>query len=216
MNPNDIAIRRINTPLTEASVRDLRAGDMVSLDGEVVLCAGMTTHERIKDHLERGVAPPIDLSGAALLHLGSYSDELDGQLRIRYLNPTTSTRYDDFMPDIIRGHRLRIVGGKGGLDQRSVRAMQQTGCVYLSFLGGGCTLLSRAIRQVIAVEWSDLVPHYRLVKLRVEGLGPATVGIDSHGSSLYGNLTDTAVQRLPEIMRTLRTARADSARSDNH
>ena len=73
----------------------------------------------------------------------------------------------------------------------------------MSFLGGGCTLLSQAVREVTTVQWQDLVPHYRLVKVRVEGLGPATVGIDAHGVSLYENLKENAVNRLPEIIREM-------------
>lgn len=200
-------IRRLQLPIDESSVRTLRAGDVVTLDGEVVLCAGMTTHQRVLEIIRRGDALPMDLHGAALLHLGSYSEEVDGQFRLRYLNPTTSTRFNDHLPEMISSQRLRIVGGKGGLDARSVEAMRVTGCVYLSFLGGGCTLLSRAIREVIAVEWGDLVPHYRLVRLRVEGLGPATVGIDAQGGSLYDSLARSAHDRLPEILDGLAEAR---------
>jgi len=196
-------VHELELPLGEEAVRALRVGDQVRLHGEVVLCAGMTTHERLTGLLDRGEAPPIDLRGAALLHLGSYSREADGHFEVLYLNPTTSTRFNGFMPRLIRGLGLRVVGGKGGLDAGSVEAMRAEGCIYLSFLGGGCTLLSEAIREMVAVHWNDLVHHYRLVKLRVEGLGPATVGIDAQGNSLYGDLAETARERLPEILARL-------------
>ena len=57
--------------------------------------------------------------------------------------------------------------------------------------------ISDAIRAVVSVDWNDLVSHYRLVTLRVEGLGPLTVGIDAHGNSLYGSLSETAAARMP-------------------
>ena len=62
--------------------------------------------------------------------------------------------------------------------------------MYLSFLGGGCPLLSEAITDVVSVHWTDLIAHFRLVTLRVAGLGPLTVGIDAHGNSLYDTLHD--------------------------
>ena len=198
----------ITAPLSEAATRNLRAGDMVLLHGEVVLCAGLTTHQRILQYMAEHRALPIALEGSALLHIGSYSEETAAGFAIRYINPTTSTRFNEEMPAIIRGQRLRAVGGKGGLDSRSVAAMQEVGCVYLSFLGGGSPLLSQAIREVRTVEWGDLVPHYRLVKVRVEALGPAVVGIDSHGASLYENLKSTAQARLPEIMQGLDVRRS--------
>lgn len=203
----DTPVRRLQLPASEAAVRALRAGDLVMLDGEVVLCAGMTTHQRVHAATLKGEPLPIDLRGAALLHLGSFNEEVDGSFRLRYLNPTTSTRFNDFMPAIIGHHGLRVVGGKGGLDARSVQALQASGGIYLSFLGGGATLLSRAVREVLAVEWNDLVPHYRLVKLRVEGLGPATVGIDAHGTSLYQQLEEQARERQPQILDQLAAAR---------
>jgi len=196
----DIDIQDLASPSSTDAVRALRAGDLVTLSGEVILCAGMTTHQRVIDHTRRGEPLPIDLTGATVLHLGSYSEEGPDGFAIRYLNPTTSTRFNAHMPEIVRGHGLRIVGGKGGLDAASVQALQETGCVYLSFLGGGCTLLSRAVREVRQVAWADLVPHYRLVKLRVEQLGPATVGIDAHGNSLYAAIADTAQARLDGLV----------------
>ena len=103
------------------------------------------------------------------------------------------------------------VGGKGGLDDACTQAMQNTGCIYLSFLGGGATLLSRAIKEVIEVGWSDMLLHYRLTRVRVEGLGPTTVGIDAHGKSLYADQQRAAQARIPDLMAQLDKARQNSA-----
>jgi fumarate hydratase subunit beta len=90
--------------------------------------------------------------------------------------------------------------------------MQETGCVYLSFLGGGSPLLSDAIKEVKAVAWNDFVSHYRLVKLRVEALGPLVVGIDAKGNSMFETLSNRASERMPGILRELDAARAKTAR----
>ena len=52
-----------------------------------------------------------------------------------------------------------------------------------------------------------MLTHYRLVRLRVEGLGPATVGIDAHGRSLYQEEQATAKDRLPQILADLASDR---------
>jgi fumarate hydratase subunit beta len=147
------------------------------------------------------------LQGASLLHIGSYSREDQGRFEVLYINPTTSTRFNPHMPRLIEGLGLHAVGGKGGLDAACAQAMARTGCVYLSFLGGGATLLTRAVREVLEVGWPDMLIHYRLVRLRVEGLGPATVGIDAHGHSLYDEQTAAAQGRRAEIMAGLAQAR---------
>jgi fumarate hydratase subunit beta len=203
-----IRTHRMKFPLSAADARALRAGDQVVLDGEIVMTAGLPTHERLVRCLDGAEPMPMALRGASVFHLGSYSRETGGEFEVLYLNPTTSTRFNPVMPRLIRELDWHAVGGKGGLDDRCAEAMRETGCVYLSFLGGGATLHSQAIRRVVEVGWRDMLVHYRLVRLAVEGLGPVTVGIDAHGRSLYAEEQLAARERLPEILRGLDEARS--------
>jgi fumarate hydratase subunit beta len=207
-----IRTHRMTFPLGADAARTLQAGDQVVIDGEIVVTAGLPTHERLLGCLEGREAMPMDLHGASLFHLGSYSREVEGRLELLYLNPTTSTRFNPLMPRLIEGFQWHAVGGKGGLDRHCAEALQRTGGVYLSFLGGGCTLLSQAVEQVLEVGWSDMLVHYRLVRLKVKGLGPVTVGIDAHGRSLYDEERRAARERLPQILAELDAAREQQAR----
>jgi fumarate hydratase subunit beta len=203
-----IQTHRLTFPLSEADARRLRAGDLVILDGEIVITAGMPTHERLLGCLDGREPLPMQLQEASVMHLGSFSREVDGRFEVLYLNPTTSTRFNPFMPRLVRGFRWHAVGGKGGLDQTCAAALQEVGCVYLSFLGGGCTLLSQAIQEVVEVGWRDMLTHYRLVRLRVSGLGPATVGIDAHGRSRYDEEKRVALDRREAILAEMDRRRA--------
>jgi fumarate hydratase subunit beta len=199
---------RLRLPLSAQDAAALQLGDMVLLDGPIVATAGIPTHKRIEDCIDRGEAPPIDLTHAAFFHLGSYSrDTADGGLEVLYMNPTTSTRFNDVMPRIIRHFGLRAVGGKGGLDRGCAQALADVGGVYLSFLGGGATLITAAIRQVRQVAWGDLIAHYRLVRIEVQDLGPLTVAIDARGNSIYDDLATQARARRDAIL-----ARMDAQR----
>lgn len=202
---------RLSLPFDEADSRSLHVGDTVCLDGEIVMTAGLPTHMRILESLRTGKALPLQLAGGSLFHLGSCCREVDGRYEVLYMNPTTSTRFNSCMPEIIRRLRLHAVGGKGGLDEQSVAAMKEVGCVYLSFLGGGAALHTAAVSGVVSVDWPDLIAHYRLVRLRVENLGPLTVAIDAHGRSLYTALRAEAEARLPRILEELATGRAHEA-----
>ena len=198
-------------PISAAQARALKVGDTVLIDGDIVVSAGLPTYQRIAEYVREGRALPIDLTQGVLFHLGSYSRETpQGELEVLYINPTTSTRFNPLMPGIIRGLDLHAVGGKGGLDAACAQAMKEAGCVYLSFPGGGSALLSEALRGVLQVAWPELITHYRLVKLRVEGLGPATVGIDAHGNSIYDTLKDSSRDRLQQILAELDQDRAAS------
>jgi len=203
-----IETRRITLPVSEEAIRSLTAGDFVELDGEIVLTAGLPTHQRIIEYTNAGKPLPIDITGGTLFHLGSYSRDTSGAFEVLYINPTTSTRFNAVMPTIIRQFGLRMVGGKGGLDRACADAMKEVGCVYLSFLGGGSPLLSDAVKEVKAVAWDDFVSHYRLVKLRVEALGPLVVGIDAKGNSTFDQLSERARERMPDILHGLDEDRA--------
>lgn len=203
-------LHHLQLPLEADAVRALAVGDRVMLSGDITISIGLPTHQRMVDAIQAGQALPLDLSGGAFFHLSSYVRDAAcaGQdPQALYLNPSTSTRYNIFMPTLIRSLGLRLVGGKGGLDAASVRAMQDSGCAYLSFLGGGCTPLSQAIRGVVSSHWNEYISQFRLVTLRVEALGPATVAIDAHGGSVYEDLRQRAQSRLPGILARLREQR---------
>ena len=194
-------MKQLTLPLSRAEVEGLELGEMVLVSGQVTMSIGLPTHRRMVEHLDDGTPLPVDLRNGAFFHLSCFNRERpDGTQEALYLNPTTSTRYNEFMPRLIEGYGLRLVGGKGGLDAACVQAMQRQGCAYLSFLGGGCTLLSQGIRRVVSVHWTDYISQFRLLTLEVDGLSPATVAIDAHGNSLYQQLQVQARQRL-EAMR---------------
>ncbi|NYE25278.1 fumarate hydratase C-terminal domain-containing protein [Pigmentiphaga litoralis] len=204
--------RRMTFPLSLEDARSLNAGDLLLIDGEIVVTAGLPTHQRLLEALKGTEPLPLELHEGCLFHIGSYSEEApDGSFIVRYINPTTSTRFNPYMPTLIRELGLHAVGGKGGLDAASVAAMKETGCVYLSFLGGGCTLLSEAVKEVLEVGWRDMLTHYRVVRLKVEALGPVTVAIDAHGNSCYADVMDSVSNRLPDILESLAQERRQAA-----
>ena len=198
----------LSLPPRPEEIDRLRAGDVVYLSGEMIVTGGGPTHQRMLKCLEDGLDPPMVMNGS-FVHL-PHMVEPDGEggYTIHYVNPTTSIRFDSYMPRLIRGYGLKIIGGKGGLGPETVKAMQETGCVYLALLGGGSPMLTAAIKTVLQAEWRDLPQHFWLSRLLVEDFGPLTVGIDAHGASVYAQLADQAEARLPAIL-----ARLDERRS---
>jgi len=206
------ATHHLTLPVTAEDVRKIAVGDMVYLNGEIVVTIGLPTHQRILDNAASGGHLPQALPHGAFFHLSCYNRETaDGSYEALYMNPSTSTRYNSYMPRIVKALDLRMVGGKGGLDAASVAAMRETGCIYLSFLGGGCTMLARAIEKVVAVDWTDYISQFRLVTLQVKDLGPATVGIDAHGNSIYTTLAQQAQDKLPALLAQMKAEREAAA-----
>ena len=203
-------LHKLELPLSREKVRELAVGDMVTLDGDITVSIGLPTHQRMAQAVADGQALPVDLRGGAFFHLSTFVRETaDGPVPL-YMNPSTSTRYNAWMPPLVLGLDLRLTGGKGGLDAACVQALRDTGCVYLSFLGGGAPLLSRGLRRVVSSHWNEYISQFRLLTLNVAALGPATVAIDAHGNSLYDQLRDQAQARMPQLLQRLETARKAS------
>jgi len=198
----------LQTPLRREDVRSLKIGDVVFLTGDFVGTAGYPTHLRLIECVERGEEPPVDMRSAAFFHLGSMFREASGRIEAVYVNPTTSTRFNAFMPRLVRHFGLTALAGKGGLDDACVKAMQEVGCVYFSMIGGTAPLLTEGIREVVETGWNDLIMQFRLTRFRTEGFGPLTVAIDAHGNSQYEDLTRSALDRLPSIMQDLNESRS--------
>ena len=193
-------VRELQLPLALDQARSLQLGELVTLSGRVTVSIGIPTHKRLAQAAKDRLPTPVDLRGGAFLHLSTYVQERDGVATPLYLNPSTSTRYNEWMPAIVQGLGPRILGGKGGLNDASVAALKASGAVYLSFLGGGSPLLSRALRGVSSMHWCEYISQFRLLTLDVQALGPAVVAIDAHGNSIYHQVADRARARMPAIL----------------
>jgi fumarate hydratase subunit beta len=161
--------------------------------------------------LANGVPLPFPMEGSAFFHMGSSCRQEGERWVTNYVNPTTSTRFDAYMPDIIRRLGLTSAGGKGGMGQTCVEAMRETGCVYFSMPGGASPLLSEGAVERLETGWDDLIEQFRLSRFRLGGFGPVTVAIDAHGNSMYDRLRQGAASRMPQILEELERARQESA-----
>lgn len=206
---------RLRVPLSQAEARSLALGDIVRLDGEAIVTIGLPTHKRMLEHIRAGKPLPFDLTGGSLYHLSICSRENNGRIESLYVNPTTSTRFNSFMPQIVQRFGLTSLSGKGGLDMVCVRAMQEAGCVYFSMIGGSSALLSQGVAEVVETAWDDFIMQFRLTRVRLDGFGPLTVAIDAHGNSIYEQLARDARHRMPDILERMRAARAASASENN-
>lgn len=202
---------RLTLPLSRADARALKLGDTLMLDGEVTVTAGFSTHQRMARALDAGEALPIALAGGAFFHMGSSCREERGRWVTNYVNPTTSTRFDAYMPGIIRRLGLTATGGKGGMGRDCVEALREVGGVYFSMPGGASPLLSQGAVERLETGWDDLIEQFRLSRFRLDGFGPVTVAIDAHGNSMYDRLQQAASARLPDILADLERARREQA-----
>ncbi len=193
-----MAQHRLKTPLSEADVRQLQAGDTVFIDGIIF---GIRDATQI--HMfDRGRKPPVDLAGAALLHVAPNVKKMGDKYEAVCVGTTTSTRMDRFTGGLLTEYGVRAIIGKGGLYEESTRLLAEHGGVYLAVVGGAASVETTQVEEIEAVYYEDLMPEC-LWQFRVRDFGPLTVAIDSHGNNLYFDVRATARERLQQVYQEL-------------
>ncbi len=172
-------IKRIQTPLSEADVRLLKAGNEVSISGFVYSARDMA-HKRLCQAIESGKKLPFRLEGAIIYFLGP-TPARPGKI-IGAAGPTTSSRMDDFSPILIE-NGIKAMIGKGYRGQRVTDALKKYGAVHLSTIGGAGALLSKYITSVKIIAYEDLGAE-AIRQLQVVDF-PAVVAYDAYGNSVY-------------------------------
>ncbi|HEX9598327.1 MAG TPA: FumA C-terminus/TtdB family hydratase beta subunit [Gaiellaceae bacterium] len=191
--------KSLTFPTTEEAIRDLRAGDEVTVDGHII---GIRDRTQIRI-FDQGIAPPMDLSGAFLLHTAPGVRKLGpGKYEKICIGTTTSARMVRFTEGLGAQYGVRAICGKGGLPDEAIEPMQRLGMVYFAIVGGAAALETTQIEEIEEVAWEELMPEC-LWKFRVRGFGPLTVGIDSHGNSLFHDVQERAKAKLQELYERL-------------
>ncbi len=171
--------KNIAFPCAPEDLRDLRAGDMVSLSG-VIYTARDAAHKKMAELLRRGESLPVDLKGHALYYAGP-APARPGRI-IGSIGPTTSGRMDPYTPALLEQGVLGLIG-KGRRSPEVRQALMRHGAVYFGATGGAAALLCGAIRGASVVAFEDLATE-AIRCLEVEDF-PLVVLLDSHGGDLY-------------------------------
>lgn len=169
----------ITTPLTEEVVKQLKAGDTVSITG-VIYSARDAAHKRMIEALERGEKLPLPIEGAILYYLGP-TPAPEGRA-IGSAGPTTASRMDKYTPQLLQ-LGLKGMVAKGRRSQAVKDAIKENKAVYMAAIGGAGALLSKCIKEAEVIAYDDLGPE-AIRKMVVEDF-PAVVIADCEGNDLY-------------------------------
>ena len=170
---------RLKTPLTNADVEKLKAGDKVFING-VIYTGRDAAHKRLVDLLQEGKPLPVDLKGQVIYYVGP-APAKPGQ-PIGPAGPTTSGRMDAYSPKLME-IGLKGMIGKGMRKKEVVEAMTKYKAVYFAATGGAGALLAKAIKKADVVAYEDLGPE-AITRLEVVDF-PVIVVNDTKGNDLY-------------------------------
>jgi fumarate hydratase class I len=184
---------RLKTPLTEADVRKLKAGDVVLLDG-VVFTGRDAVHKYLHDGGELDV-----IRNGVIYHCGPVVLKDGGEHRVVAAGPTTSIREEPYQADIIKRFGIKAVIGKGGMGPKTQKACQEHGCVYLHGIGGAAQIYAQCVQRVLSVRLEEFGSPEAVWELEVKNF-PAVVAIDAHGNNLQQVVTDHSKELLAAVL----------------
>ena len=170
---------KLNTPLTDEDIEQLKAGDVVFLTG-TIHSARDAAHKKLFDLLDAGKELPFDLKGSAIYYVGP-SPAPPGR-PIGSAGPTTSYRMDTYAP---RLHALGMKAsiGKGKRSDEVKAAMKEHKGVYFGATGGAGALLSNSIVESTVIAFEELGPE-AIRAMKVKDF-PLLVINDCYGGELY-------------------------------
>ncbi len=174
---------KLELPVSEQVIRELRIGDEVSISGSMVTArdaAHKYIHENWPDWLH-----PI-LNDGMIYHCGPIvKQHADGHWSFVAAGPTTSIREEPYEAAVMEHYKVRAVIGKGGMREKTLAGLQNVGGVYLHAIGGLAAVLARSVVKVHNVYMlAELGVPEAFWHIEVRDF-PAVVTMDSHGGSLH-------------------------------
>jgi L(+)-tartrate dehydratase alpha subunit len=195
----------LNIPLTDADVSQLRAGDIVYLNGCV-----FTARDGAYEHmLLQGNEPPFPIGTELNVTTQSSpagAEVSPGKYEVTSLQATAGFRYAQWMEPLFSRYGIKAVINKGGMSEEMYRSVfQPHGVVCLSTMpyGIGATY-GKEVVGVRDVVWKEeLGMSEAMWLLEVQELGPLLVEGDTLGNSYTAQIADEVNAPLYEIYKDL-------------
>ena len=173
---------KIDLPVSETDVRKLKMGDEVSLNG-IMLTGRDSAHTWLLNDKPAEVREL--LKGSVIYHCGPVVKKVGDEWHFVAAGPTTSIREEPYQGPVIKEYGIRGVMGKGGMGEKTLKALGENGSVYLHAVGGAATLQGQAVKKVHGViKLEEFGVPEALWIIEVEDF-QAVVTMDSHGNSLH-------------------------------
>lgn len=171
--------KKINVPLTEEVIKELKVGDSVLITG-TIYTARDAAHARLIKLLDEGKKLPLEIKNSIIYYVGP-SPAKPGDV-IGSAGPTTSYRMDPYTPRLL-DIGLKGMIGKGLRSKEVIKSIIKNKAVYFTAIGGAAAIIAKSIKKAEIIAYEDLGSE-AIRKLYVEDF-PAIVTIDCCGNNLY-------------------------------
>jgi tartrate/fumarate subfamily iron-sulfur-dependent hydro-lyase beta chain len=171
----------LTLPVDSEQIKKLKVGDILYITGKIFTARDEAHHMMLEKE-----KVPFDPSEMGLFHCGPLMKKAGNKWDVVSAGPTTSSRMEIFEDNFLKKYDVKIIIGKGGMGERTAKALQKYTCVYTSYTGGAGALAAEKVEEVEDVFWLDELGMPEAVWImRVKDFGPLVVAMDSHGESIY-------------------------------
>ena len=174
-----------NLPIEKKEIEKLRIGDILYLSGEFFTARDEAHHMMLNSEKKSLKFNP---SKMALFHCGPLMKKIKNGWSVVSAGPTTSSRMEIFEDKFLDKFKIKVIIGKGGMGNKTKKALIKNNAVYTAYTGGAGALAAERIKKVISVYWLEELGMPEAVWIfKVENFGPLVVAMDSKGNSIYKN-----------------------------
>lgn len=186
----------LTTPIKDEDLVDIKAGDIIYLNGYLVTCRDVC-HRRLIE-LKREI--PFDLRGNAIFHAGPIVKKVGDKWEMVSVGPTTSMRMEKFEKEFIAQTGVKLVVGKGGMGPNTEAGCKEYKALHAIFPAGCAVVAATQVEEIEEVHWTELGMPESLWVCRVKNFGPLIVSIDTHGNNLIEKNKKTFEQKKEAIV----------------
>ena len=176
---------QISTPLDRKFLETLKAGDRVSLSGDILVFRD-EVHRMLCKMISDGKQLPFSLKDRALYYCGP-TPARHGK-PVGSAGPTTASRMDRYTEPLLK-QGLAMTIGKGNRSPGVVKMLRKYRAVYMVAVGGAGALIAQHIMASSVIAFPELgteaVRQFTVIDL------PLIVGIDAMGRNAFVEIEKT-------------------------
>ncbi len=204
-------MKKIQLPASDETIRELRVGEPVLLNGVMVTGRDAAHKWMIETFVKKTKAPQGDdlqvyeelkklLNGGVIYHCGPVVSGLDTKdYKFVAAGPTTSIREEPYQADVMKHFNIKGVIGKGGMGAKTLKGCQETPGVYLHAIGGAASYIAQSVTKVLGVFKLEFGVPEALWVIEVKDF-PVVVTMDSHGGSQHAVVDDASKKVFEELL----------------
>lgn len=201
----------INIPISDETIRGLKVGDPVALNG-IMLTGRDAVHKWMIDtFIRKNREPQGDdlkvyeaikplLNNSVIYHCGPVVAGLDTrQYKFVAAGPTTSIREEPYQAEVMKHFNVKGVIGKGGMGPKTLQGCQDTPGVYFHAIGGAASYIAQSVTRVLDVFKLDFGVPEAMWVIEVKDF-PVVVTMDANGQSLHAVIQEKSSKVLQELL----------------